>query len=133
MSLSNGYDASRWIQPLNVYGRGGNSIHKFWNERGGPQAYISTALDDFPNFFMVGGPNSVTGHWFMILVTENTVGYILKIIKPVLKKDARYVEPKKQTVLEWTGRIQIDLKGTVFGDSKSWYQDESGFNSMMYP
>lgn len=130
--LANGYDASRWIHPLNVYGRGGKSIHKIWNERGGPQAYMSTAVDGFPNFLMVGGPNSVTGHWSIILVTENTVGYIMKIIEPVLKGNARFVEPKKQAVLEWADRIQRELKGTVFVDSKSWYQDKDGFNSMMY-
>lgn len=100
---------------------------------GGPQAYMCTALDGFPNFFMVGGPNSVTGHWSIILVTENMVGYITKIIRPVLKGNARFVEPKKQAVLEWADKIQRDLKGTVFVDSKSWYQDKDGFNSMMYP
>lgn len=131
--LANGYDASLWIQPLDVYGRGGKSIHEFWNERGGPQAYMGTAVDGFPNFFMVEGPNTITGHWSMILVTENMVGYIIKIIKPVLQGNARFVEPKKQATLEWADRIQRDLQRTVFVDSKSWYQDESGFNSMMYP
>lgn len=116
-----------------MYGGGENSIHKLWNERGGPQAYMCTALDAFPNFFTVGGPHSVTGHWSIILVTEDTVGYIMKIIRPVLKGNARFVEPKKQAVLERADKIQRDLKGTVFVDSKSWYQDKDGFNSMMYP
>ncbi len=131
--LANGYNASRWLQPLKVYGRGKRSLHQTWDERGGPQAYMGTAVDDFPNFFMINGPNTVTGHWSVILATENMIGYILKIITPVLKGDARFAVPKKQAVLEWADNIQKDMKDTVFVDSKSWYQDENGFNSIMYP
>lgn len=131
--LANGYNATRWIHPLAVYGRGSKSLQDIWDERGGPQAYMGIALDGFPNFFMIGGPNTASGHWSLILATENMIGYILKIIKPVLREDALFAEVKKQAALDWSNKIQSDLQNTVFQDSKSWYQDENGFNSTMYP
>jgi cation diffusion facilitator CzcD-associated flavoprotein CzcO len=59
--LANGFEATRWLYPLAVYGRGGKSLHDIWGERGGPQAYMGTAVDGFPNFFIAVGPNTATG------------------------------------------------------------------------
>lgn len=131
--LANGYEATQWFHPLKVYGRGGKLIHDVWDERGGAQAYMSTAMDGFPNFFIAGGPNSANGHSSFILGSENITEYIIKIVGPVLRGDAIYVEPKKESEIQWTNNIQRDLKGTVFPGCTSWYQDENGWNSTMYP
>lgn len=131
--LANGFEALRWFHPLSVYGRSGRSLHDVWEERGGPQAYMGTAMDGFPNFFIVTGPNTANGHSSLILESENITEYILRIVEPVLKGDALYVEPKKDAEIKWTADIQRELKRTVFPGCASWYQDEKGWNSTMYP
>jgi cation diffusion facilitator CzcD-associated flavoprotein CzcO len=131
--LANGFEATQWLHPLPVFGRAGKSIHDLWNERGGPQAYMGTAVDGFPNFFLVCGPNSASGHNSLILTIENMVSYITKIMKPVLKGEARFVEVKKDALIEWKDSTQRDLKKTVFAGCTSWYMDNEGFNSTMYP
>lgn len=47
--LADGFEALRWFHPLTVYGRTGRSLHDVWDERKGPQAYMRTAMDGFPN------------------------------------------------------------------------------------
>ncbi|KAL8747818.1 MAG: hypothetical protein Q9190_000362 [Brigantiaea leucoxantha] len=131
--LANGFEATRWLHPLTVYGRGGKSIHSVWDERGGPQAYMGTAVDGFPNFFIATGPNTLNGHSSVILESENITEYILKIVKPVLRGDALFVEAKKEAEIRWTMDIQRELKKTVFPGCASWYHDENGWNSTMYP
>ena len=131
--LANGFEATRWLHPLAVYGRGGKPLQDVWNERGGPQAYMGTAVDGFPNFFMAPGPNTATGHSSFILGSENMAEYILSIIKPVLSGDALYAEAKKDEEIRWTNEIQNQLKKTVFSGCASWYQDVNGWNSTMYP
>lgn len=131
--LANGFEALRWFHPLIVYGRNGRSLHDIWDERGGPQAYMGTAMDGFPNFFIATGPNSANGHSSLILESENITEYVLKMIKPVLEGDALYVEPKKDAEIKWTTDIQKELKKTVFPSCSSWYQDKRGWNSTMYP
>ncbi|KAF6219408.1 hypothetical protein HO133_005234 [Letharia lupina] len=131
--LANGFEALRWFHPLSVYGRSGRSMHDVWDERGGPQAYMGTAMDGFPNFFIATGPNSANGHASLILESENITEYILRIVEPVLKGNALYVEPKKDAEIKWTADIQRELKKTVFPGCTSWYQDERGWNSTMYP
>lgn len=131
--LANGFEGTRWLHPLAVYGRNGKSIHNLWDERGGPQAYMGTAVDGFPNFFMTTGPNTANGHSSIILGSESITEYILKIVEPVLRGDALYVEPKTDAEITWTSDIQKALKKTVFPGCASWYQDEGGWNSTMYP
>jgi cation diffusion facilitator CzcD-associated flavoprotein CzcO len=60
--LENGYNATRFLHSLQVIGRSHESIQDEWAKRGGPQAYMGLALDNFPNFFMITGPNTYTGH-----------------------------------------------------------------------
>ncbi|TVY71329.1 FAD-binding monooxygenase ktnD [Lachnellula suecica] len=131
--LANGYKATQFLHPLAVYGRSNKSIQDVWTERRGPQAYMGLALDDFPNFFMITGPNTYTGHWSVILASENMTNYMLKIIKPVLNGEALYAEVKRPAAERWNRKIRKELGETVFEDSKSWYRDESGWNSVVCP
>ena len=71
--LANGFVTSKWLHPLKVVGRGGKDLVQVMDERGGPQAYQGTAMDGFPNFFMIFGPNTATGHSSVILASENMV------------------------------------------------------------
>ena len=83
--LANGFKALRWFHPLRVYGREERSLHDTSDQRGGPQAYMDTAMDGSPNFFTATGPNTANGYSSLTLESENITGYILRIIEPVLK------------------------------------------------
>ena len=67
-----GYDLRTFLWPADYVGRGGASLQKFWDEVT-PRAYLSLMVPDFPNLFMLYGPNSqpVSGgisliSWFQI-------------------------------------------------------------------
>ena len=131
--IANGFEATHWLQPLSVHGRNGKSLHETWKDRGGPQAYMGVSMDGFPNFFMNPGPNIANGHSSLILTSESLNEYILQIIEPILQGEAASVEPTRHAVDRWASRIQRDLRGTVFPGCASWYYDEKGFNSVIYP
>lgn len=131
--LATGFAASQFLHPLQVHGRHGVALHDLWDERGGVQAYMGTAIDGFPNFFMTVGPNTFVGHTSVMLGIENTVAYILNMIGCVLNGDARTVEPTREAALHWAAEIQRELPHTVFAACDSWYRDGKGWNSTMYP
>ncbi|EKG17560.1 Flavin-containing monooxygenase-like protein [Macrophomina phaseolina MS6] len=133
--ISNGYEATKWFHGLKVIGRDGELLTAVMEQRGGPQAYQGIAMDGFPNFFIVPGPNCATGHSSAILAAENTVSYAVKCIKLILQGDAATVEVKREAEEEYTRDIQRSLKNTVFttGGCNSWYFDKSGWNSTTYP
>lgn len=133
--LANGYEISGWLQPLKVRGKGGLLMQDVWDERGGAQAYLGTAMDGFPNFFIIFGPNTATGHSSVILASENMVNYSLHFVKKILAGDITTVEVKKEAEIAWTKEMQDQLKKTVMGSGgcHSWYKTSSGWNSTTYP
>ncbi|KAF2691355.1 FAD/NAD(P)-binding domain-containing protein [Lentithecium fluviatile CBS 122367] len=133
--LANGFDTKKWLHPLRVAGKGGKDLVETMDERGGPQAYQGTAMDGFPNFFMIFGPNTVTGHSSVVMASENMVNYSLNYIKLLLNGDAAAVDVKREAEERYTAMIQRALKNTVFmsGGCNSWYFTNDGWNSTGYP
>lgn len=133
--LANGFEIAAWLHPMRVRGKGGLLMQDVWDERGGAQAYMGAAMDGFPNFFLIFGPNTATGHSSVILATENMVNYSLHFIKKILAGDVKTVEVKKEAEIAWTKEMQGQLKNTVMGSGgcHSWYKTSSGWNSTTYP
>lgn len=133
--LANGFDLKTWLHPLKVRGRGNKLLQDVWDERGGPQAYMGTAMDGFPNFFIIFGPNTATGHSSVILAIENMINYSIKFMKPLLKGDIEVVDVKKDAEVAWTKAMQEELKATVWmsGGCQSWYFSANGWNAVGYP
>ena len=133
--LANGFEITTWLSPLKVRGKNGAIMQEVWDERGGPQAYMGNAVDGFPNFFIIFGPNTATGHTSVILASENMVEYSLKFIKKILNKDVKTFDVKKEKEIAWTQMIQEKLKDTVWhkGGCRSWYKTANGWNATAYP
>ena len=133
--LANGFELTTWLSPLKVRGKSGAIMQEVWEERGGPQAYMGNAVDGFPNFFIIFGPNTATGHSSAILASENMVEYSLKFIKKILNQDVKTFDVKREKEIAWTQMIQEKLKDMVWysGGCHSWYRTASGWNAIAYP
>lgn len=133
--LSNGFDTTRWLHPIKVLGRQNQDLVEEMERRGGAQAYQGTAMDGFPNFFLIFGPNTATGHSSVILATENMVNYSLRFIRYILSNEARTVEVKQSAEMAYTRDLQRALAKTVWmsGGCNSWYFTKDGWNSTVYP
>ncbi|KAL7274591.1 hypothetical protein RUND412_002490 [Rhizina undulata] len=134
--LANGFKTNDWLSPLEVRGINGRSMNEHWKAIGGPGAYNCTSCAGFPNFFMIVGPNTLTGHTSVLIATENTVNYALKLLKCVIKGDVEYVDIKEEKEKEYIDNIQAGLQKTVYssnGKTGSWYIREDGWNSSTYP
>lgn len=131
--LGNGFEVTTWLHPLKIRGRHGDYLSSVWENRGGAQAYYGLAMDGFPNFFIIFGPNTATGHSSVILASENMVEYTIKVVKKILLGDVAIAEIKKEAEMAWTKTVQKRLKRTVFnGGCQNWYQTD-GWNSTGYP
>lgn len=51
---------------------------------GAPSAYLGTCLSGFPNFFIMMGPNTLSGHLSVIYTTECQINLAMRLLKPVL-------------------------------------------------
>ena len=56
-------------------------LDEVWAER--PVAYLSISVPDFPNLFMLNGPNGPVGNFSLIEVAELQFSYILQLVEEV--------------------------------------------------
>jgi cation diffusion facilitator CzcD-associated flavoprotein CzcO len=132
--LANGFEVHHWLHPLKITGKDGKDLIDTMMERGGPQAYQGTAMDGFPNFQFIAGPNTITGHTSVVLAIENMTDYTLRFVKLVLRGDARTFDVKKDAEVAYTQDLQAKMKDTVWmkGGCSSWYFTD-GWNSTVLP
>ncbi|KAL6364247.1 hypothetical protein LRP88_02164 [Fusarium phalaenopsidis] len=134
--LSDGVRTERGFVEANVIG--GKTATEHWDEFGGPEAYNTTALSGFPNFFMMYGPNSGTGHTSTIINIENAINFALRAIKPVIDGQASIVNVKRGAEEWYSDRVQQKSRATVwYSGCVSWYfkttKNGQKWNSMINP
>ncbi|KAJ9144222.1 FAD/NAD(P)-binding domain-containing protein [Pleurostoma richardsiae] len=104
-----------------VVGKGGMTLGQRW--RPYMESYISVAVDGFPNFLMVGGPNSGVGVGSLTIVLESAGDYVVKVVRKMQKEDYASIEPKAQRVADFSAIVDEYFKRTVFSDEcSSWYR-----------
>jgi len=92
-----GFDVLKYLWPARYQGLGGRDLHDSWNAGDGPRAYLSLMVPDFPNFFMLYGPNSqlLTGgtglpQWWLIWAS-----YAAQCVMRMLQDGKQRVEVKR--------------------------------------
>ena len=56
-------------------------------------AYKGTTIPDFPNLFLLVGPNTGQGHTSMIFIIESQVAYVRDAIRTMRERRVASVEP----------------------------------------
>lgn len=84
-----------------------------------PETYLSLAVDGFPNYFMMLGPNSGIAAGSLNPVIEAQGDYIIKCIRKLQKEDYASMMPKKERVDDFTEYVGDYFKQTVFMDGES--------------
>lgn len=115
---------------------------------GSPSAYFGTCLSGFPNFFMMMGPNTITGHLSVIYTVECQINFTMRLIRPIIASTSQsrswfwgtsYTCDKIGVTAEaeradndW---IQRKAKELVWNTGcTSWFIDpKTGRNTQMYP
>jgi cation diffusion facilitator CzcD-associated flavoprotein CzcO len=129
--LATGFDGHAFMRPMQVTGQGGKSLSQAWAES--TAAYRSVALPDFPNFFMMVGPNSPIGNFSVIRISELQIGYIIKLMAAARRGNHRAIVPKQQATQEFNRALREAMAGTVWvSGCKSWYLDKHG-NPALWP
>ena len=89
-----------------------------------PETYLSMAIDGFPNFFMMLGPNAAIGSGSLTMMIEMEGDYIVKCIRKMQKEDIRRMEVKAARVRDFSQLIDTYFKRTVYLDKcNSWYRN----------
>ncbi|MBT8150035.1 MAG: NAD(P)/FAD-dependent oxidoreductase [Gammaproteobacteria bacterium] len=125
IALATGFHADRFMRPMNIVGRGGIALNDFWADR--PKAHLAISMPDFPNFFMLNGPNGPVGNFSLIDIAEQQWHYIDQLLEQIASGKCREVCVKKQALEDFDAARIDAAKKTIFGSGcQSWYLDDNG-------
>lgn len=123
--LATGFRVDRFVRPMQVTGRNGTKLDDVWEH--GPFAYMALAVPDFPNFFLLNGPNSPVGNFSLIEVAELQVAYILQLVDRVRAGACDEVSPSREAMRRFDAERRQAATRTIWNSGcRSWYLDETG-------
>jgi cation diffusion facilitator CzcD-associated flavoprotein CzcO len=126
-----GFDVQDPLGPLHVYDEDGQELRA----RGSMSGYLGIAVPRLPNLFFLLGPNSGLGHNSIIFMIEAQIGYIMKCLAEMDRRQAGMIEVSETAAREFNEDIQRQLKKMVWsaGGCSSWYLNERGENNTLWP
>ncbi|HYZ98148.1 MAG TPA: NAD(P)/FAD-dependent oxidoreductase [Acidimicrobiales bacterium] len=129
-----GFQASKFLTPMTVTGRGGVDLHEHW--AGDARAYLGVTIPGFPNLFCLYGPNTnivVNGSIFYF--SECGVRYILGCLRMLLEGGHRALDVRKDVHDEFNEQVDAENARMAWGasDVNSWYKNENGHVAQNWP
>jgi hypothetical protein len=110
---------------MQVIGRGGATLEQAWSKA--PHAYMAISVPDFPNLFLLNGPNSPVGNFSLIEVAELQFGYILQLIERVRSASGEAIGASRDAMRRFDAERREAAKHTIWNSGcKSWYLDDDG-------
>ncbi len=104
--VATGYDVTRFLSPVKVVGRGGLDVRDAWDDDDS-RAYLGTVVPEFPNFFMLYGPNTALGHGGSFIFTvECQIDYVLSALRQMSEKSIAEIECRPEVYNEYNEKIQ---------------------------
>lgn len=128
-----GFQVANPLGPLDIQGVGGLSIHDAWSDR--PKAHLGMTVPDFPNLFVMVGPNTGLAHNSIVHMIESQIAYILDALQTMQARDIATVNVRQGTLNRFDADVQARSRGTVWtsGGCASWYLDAQGNNFSLWP
>jgi 4-hydroxyacetophenone monooxygenase len=129
-----GYQASKFLTPMTVRGRGGVDLHERW--AGDARAYLGVSIPDFPNLWCLYGPNTnivISGS--IVYFSECGVRLILGLVREILEHGARAIVVKPEVHDRFNDEVDAENRRMAWGWSSvnSWYKNEHGRVAQNWP
>jgi cation diffusion facilitator CzcD-associated flavoprotein CzcO len=130
--LATGFKTHGFVAPMEITGASGRTLSEEWADV--PRAYLGTSVPDFPNMFLLYGPNTNGGTGSVIFTIESAVGHVIAALDELERTDARRIELRRQTAEEFDRELRAALSETVWHSGcTNWYVDKNGNDPNQWP
>jgi cation diffusion facilitator CzcD-associated flavoprotein CzcO len=116
-----------------VRGRDGETLAARWSRR--REAYLGTTVSGYPNYFILLGPNTATGHTSALLYVEAQIEYIVDCLQRLERDGIASLDVRPEAQAAFNDDLRRRLRNTVWtaGGCGSWYLDADGGTSIIWP
>jgi 4-hydroxyacetophenone monooxygenase len=124
--LATGFEASRMLWPLQIQGRDGHTVRADWGDDD-PRAYLGMTAPNYPNLFMLYGPNTNLAHGGSIIFhTECQVRYIMQALREMIEGGVSTLEVRNAVHDRYNERLDEKAAVMVWTHPgvKSWYKND---------
>lgn len=129
--LATGFHVTAFMRPMEVIGRDGLTLDEAWAKR--PSAYLSVSIPEFPNLFMLNGPNGPVGNFSLIGVAELQHNYILQLVERLRAGEGSEICATHEATEAFDDERTEASKSTIWATGcRSWYLDDRGV-PMVWP
>ncbi|TFD45982.1 NAD(P)/FAD-dependent oxidoreductase [Cryobacterium frigoriphilum] len=108
-----GFDAARFISSMDVRGVGGLTLREAWDDDN-PKAYFGVSVPDFPNYFMLGGPNSFPGSGSFMYFMEVQMRYIRDLLTEMLDGGVASIDATEEANRVYNDLVDSTHEHTVW-------------------
>ncbi len=119
-----GFTATEFLAPMQVFGRGGVSIRDVWKD--GAEAFLGITVPEFPNLFMLYGPNTNHGTGSAVELIEVQARYTAQAVSLLANDQAKQLEVRREAHDTFKQELEGRLKDSVWAGCTSWYVTETG-------
>ncbi|MCA1842193.1 MAG: NAD(P)/FAD-dependent oxidoreductase [Actinobacteria bacterium] len=112
--LATGFQNLNLLAPIEVRGRSGRTLRETWGEDDAT-AHLGITVPDFPNFFMLLGPNTIAGHGgSAALGIEMEVRYVMRMIARMVDEGITTVECRQEKHDAYVERLDAAMRRTIW-------------------
>jgi len=129
-----GFTASEFLTPMKIQGVGGVDLHERW--AGDARAYLGLVVPEFPNLFLLYGPNTnIVINGSIIYFSECEVHYVLEALHMLLAGGHRSMDCRPEVHDAYNERIDAANRKMVWGAAEvnSWYRNTKGRVAQNWP
>ncbi|UIX31974.1 flavin-containing monooxygenase [Streptomyces sp. GQFP] len=126
--LATGFQTLDMLGPMEIRGRSGASLRETW----GPddaRALLGMTVPDFPNFFILFGPNTNAGHGGShVMSVEMQVRYVLKLLVRMTREHHGSVEVRTETFEAFNEELDRALARSIWSHPgmNTYYRNAKG-------
>lgn len=132
--LAGGFKTERYLWPVTYRGRGGISLEEAWS-KDGARAYLGLTVPDFPNLFIIYGPNAQARSGGVMQWLEIWVRYSVKAITLMIERNIKSIDCRPEVFARYNEALDVALKDSIWDESgaRSYYINAHGRQSTNMP
>ncbi|MEM0947822.1 MAG: NAD(P)/FAD-dependent oxidoreductase [Pseudomonadota bacterium] len=131
--LATGFETTKYLSSINVYGENGLSLKEAWTRRAA--AFVGVTVPRFPNFFILYGPNT-HGGYSVIAQLECAARLAARLVRKMKKKGWSRVDTPQEALdsyLVWLDEKFRTAGSAMIANCNNYYTNEAGDNVTNWP
>lgn len=123
-----GFKALQFLWPMEIRGVSGRTLAEQWG-KDDARAYLGVTVPDFPNFFILNGPNTFAGHGgSAIIATEFQVRQVMQAVALLAGGDVVSLEVREDVYWKYNEELDAALNRSIWSHPgmTNWFRNSAG-------